>query len=82
MSNPDQFEQIMQKIDTLTKIVAGILLREEKTKTQKIEVLTNLGITNKEIVQIVGGTESTVSTLKTRVNKKGSSKGGKSTGKD
>lgn len=84
MSN-EQFEQLSQKLDTIIKLVAGNLLKDAGNKTRKIDILHSLGISTKEIAQLVDTTEQSVETLKTRLKKRteeATSKGGKKSGKD
>lgn len=81
----EQFEQLSEKIDTLIRLVAGNLLKNAESKTRKVEILNSLGISTKEIAQLVDTTEQSVETLKTRLKKrteKAASKGGKKSGKD
>lgn len=63
-------------------LVAGNLLKDAKTTTEKIEILTELGITNKEIAQLVGGSEGTVAVIKSRLKHKKTSRRVKKSGKD
>ena len=76
-----QFEQLTQKLETLIKLIAGRLLKDAKSKTEKVGILDELGIATKEIASIVGTTEGSVETMKKRVRKKGKTKGGKKSGK-
>lgn len=84
MSN-EQFEQLSQKLDTIIRLVVGNLLKDAGNKTRKVDILHNLGISTKEIAQLVNTTEQSVETLKTRLRKRTeevTSKGGKKSGKD
>ena len=76
-----QLEQITQKLDTLIRLVAGGLLKDAKSKTEKVGVLDELGIATKEIASIVVTTEKSVETMKKRVRRKRKAKGGKKTAK-
>jgi transposase len=81
----EQFEQLSEKLDTLIRLTAGNLLKDAKNKTSKVEILHNLGISTKEIAQLVDTTEQSVETLKTRLKKRteeATPKGGKKSGKD
>ncbi len=77
----EDFDILFLKLDTITRLVAGNLLKDAKTKTQKIEILTELGIATKEIAQLVGGSEATVDVLKNRLKHK-TSRRVKKSGKD
>jgi transposase len=70
MMNPEQFEQIAQKLDTIIRLVAGNLLKDAESKTQKVEILYGLGISTKEIAKLVGTTEGSVVTMKKRLRKR------------
>ena len=78
----EQFEKLTQKLDTLIRLFAGNLLKDAKNKTQKVEFLHNLGVSTKEIAELVDTTEASVETLKTRLRrrarrtKRASQKGG------
>lgn len=85
MMSKEQFEQLSQRLDTITRLVAGNLLKGAGNKTRKVEILQSLGISTKEIAQLVNTTEQSVETLKTRLKKRteeATSKGGKKSGKD
>lgn len=85
MMSKEQFEQLSQRLDTITRLVAGNLLKDAGNKTKKVEIHHSLGISTKEIAQLVDTTEQSVETLKTRLKKrtrKATSKGGKKSGKD
>jgi DNA-directed RNA polymerase specialized sigma24 family protein len=70
MINPEQFEQLTQKLDTIIRLVAGNLLKDAESKTQKVEILYGLGISTKEIAELVGTTEGSVLTMKKRLRKR------------
>jgi DNA-binding CsgD family transcriptional regulator len=82
MMSKEQFEELAQKLDTLIRLVAGNLLKDAKNKTQKVEILYNLGIPTKEISQLANTSEASVETLKTRLRKRTTSKGGKKSGEN
>jgi hypothetical protein len=69
MSKED-FELLFHKLDTIVRLLAGNLLRDADEKTEKVKILTELGISNKEITQIVGGSGDTVAVLKSRLKHK------------
>jgi DNA-directed RNA polymerase specialized sigma24 family protein len=70
MMSPEQFEQVAQKLDTIIRLVAGNLLKDAESKTQKVEILYGLGISTKEIARLVGTTEGSVDTMKKRLRKR------------
>jgi DNA-directed RNA polymerase specialized sigma24 family protein len=83
MMSEEQFKKLTQKLDTLIKLFAGNLLKDTKNKTQKVEILHNLGVSTKEIAELVGTTEASVETLKTRLRKRtkeSKAKGGEESG--
>jgi DNA-directed RNA polymerase specialized sigma24 family protein len=83
MISEEQFEQLAQKFDTVIKLVAGSLLKEAKNKTEKVKILYDLGISTKEIAQLVGTSEASVEVLKTRLKKRTTKpKGGKKSGEN
>jgi DNA-directed RNA polymerase specialized sigma24 family protein len=70
MMSEKQLEQLVQRLDTLIRLVAGNLLKDAESKTKKVEILYGLGISTKEISQLVGTTEGSVETMKKRVRKR------------
>jgi DNA-directed RNA polymerase specialized sigma24 family protein len=76
MSN-EQFDELVAKLDTLTKLFAANLLKDAKNQTAKIETLSSLNITNKEITRLIGCSESTVRKAKSRAKNQHLAKGGK-----
>lgn len=82
MISEEQFREISQKLDTITKLLAGYLVRDAESITQKVEILTALGISTKDTAVFAGTTEGSVETMKKRLRKKvKSSKAKKSGGK-
>ena len=80
MMNPEQFEQLARKLDTIIRLVAGNLLRDAESKTQKVEILYGLGISTKEIAKLIGTTEGSVVTMKKRLRKRAKAHGDKPIG--
>jgi DNA-directed RNA polymerase specialized sigma24 family protein len=70
MMSKEQFEQLAQKLDTLIRLVAGNLLKGTESKTERVEILYGLGISTKEIAQLVGTTEGSIDTMKKRIRKR------------
>lgn len=70
MMNAEQFEQLAQKLDTIVKLVAGNLLKDAESKTEKVEILFGLGISTREIARLVGTIEGSVDTMKKRLRKR------------
>ncbi len=70
----EKIDTLIEKIDTLIKINAASLLAD-KNLTQKIEILSDVGLTPKEISEITGADNATISTIKSRSKsrKKGTS---------
>ena len=82
MMNKEQFEDLTEKLNTLIRLVAGNLLKDATNKTQKVEILNNLGVSTKEIAQLLGISNQSVATLKSRLRKRAARKGGKTSGKN
>jgi transposase len=80
MTSEEQFIQLNKRLETMTKLIAGFLLKDAENKTQKIEILYQLGISTKEIVNLVGTTEKSVKTIKQRFRKKAANAGSKPVG--
>lgn len=70
MTSEEQFERLVHRLDTITRLVAGNLLKDADSKTKKVEILYGLGISTKEIAQLVGTTEGSVETIKNRLRKR------------
>jgi len=70
MMSERQFERLDQRLDTIIRLVAGNLLKNADSKTQKVEILYGLGISTKEIARLVGTTEGSVETMKKRLRKR------------
>jgi hypothetical protein len=68
MMSKEQFEQMMNKLDTLIKITASNVL-QGKSLTDSIVVLSNLGIGNTEIAAILGTTTNYVGVIKSKSKK-------------
>lgn len=82
MMSKEQFEELAQKLETLIRLVAGNLLKDAESKTEKVGILYELGIATREIASLVGTTEGSVETMKKRVRKKAKRKGGKKSGEN
>ena len=82
MMDKEQFKGLVGKLDTLIRLVAGDLLKGAKSKTQKVEILDNLGISTKEIAQLLGMSNNSVDGLKSRLRKRASRKGGRTSGEN
>ncbi len=79
MMSGEQFEQLLNKLDTLIKI-SIITAFQGKSRAEVINILSDLGFGNKEIAVILGTTPSYVAnvrhqTKKQRTAPKKSSKG-------
>lgn len=81
MMSEKQFKELAQKMDILIKLTALSALKE-KSKTEQIGILSELGLRTKEIVLIVGTTEGYVQTAKKRLRKRGKVKGGETCGEN
>jgi len=65
MMSKEQFEQMMNKLDTLIKITASNVV-QGKPLTDNIILLSSLGIGNTEIANILGTTTNYVAVIKSR----------------
>jgi hypothetical protein len=67
MSN-EQFDKIIDKLDTLAKILAVNVLKE-KNQTERIILLAELGFENKTIANLLGIKENVVRATKSKAAK-------------
>ena len=65
MMSKEQFEQMMNKLDTLIKITASNVV-QGKPLTDNIILLSSLGIGNTEIANILETTTNYVAVIKSR----------------
>jgi len=65
----DQFEEILKKIDVLTRLLAISLVSEKKQQDQII-ILSKIGIQPKEIAEMLGTTPNTVRVTLSKMRKK------------
>jgi hypothetical protein len=68
MSN-EQFEQMMNRLDTLIKITA-INAFQDKSRTDVVRILSSLGFSNRDIAMILGTTTAYVATVKYQFKKR------------
>jgi len=68
MMSREQFEQLMNKLDTLIKVTAASSL-QGKTMTDSIGFLADLGFGNSEIAGILGTTPAYVNKVKYETKK-------------
>ena len=66
MSN--DLPEIIQRLDTLIKLVATSLLAE-KSQREQIELLSKAGLAPKEIAELIGTTPNTVRVALTAIRK-------------
>lgn len=66
MSN--DLPEIIQRLDTLIKLVATSLLAE-KSQREQIELLSKVGLAPKEIAELIGTTPNTVRVALTAIRK-------------
>jgi len=67
MSN-EQFERMMNRLDTLIKITA-INAFQDKSRTDVVRILSSLGFSNRDIAMILGTTAAYVATVKYQFKK-------------
>lgn len=58
-----QFSRIESKLDLIISLLAKIVI-QDKSKTEAIELLDEIGFENKHIAQLVGSTAKSVSVRK------------------
>lgn len=69
MMDDKQFKILSEKLDTLIRITA-INSLTDKSLTEQVKILSEIGFQPKRIATILGTDSSTVSTLKSRLKKK------------
>ena len=69
MADQELLETISRKLSVLIALSLSPDL-EVKNLSEKISVLTRLGLSNGDIAEILGATRSTVEVLKSRMKKK------------
>jgi len=70
MMSKEQFEQLMNKLDTLIKVTAAGAFHGEKI-TKGIVSLSSSGLTSKEVAEILGTTDGYVRKIKSKTTKLG-----------
>jgi DNA-binding CsgD family transcriptional regulator len=68
-----QFDQLMQKLDVLIRIVALSSMRD-LTSTEKIALLSRAGFGPKEIAEIIGTSQNVVNVRLSEMRKRGEKK--------
>jgi len=63
MMNKEQFERVMNKLDTLIKITA-INTFQGKSRADVVQILSSLGFSNIDIAMILGTTAAYVAKVK------------------
>jgi len=71
-------DKIIQKLDILIKLTAASVIKEDKTQTESILKLNNMGIRYKDIAKIINTSESYVALI---ISKNKNKKGGKNASK-
>ena len=69
MMSEKQFQILIEKIDALIKITALNVLKD-RSKTEQIKILADLGLGRQEIASMVGTTPLTVSVTLSQMKKK------------
>ena len=69
MMSEKQFEQIMNRLDTLIKITA-INAFQDKSRADVVRILASLGFNNKDIAMILGVSAAYVANVKYEFGKK------------
>jgi hypothetical protein len=69
MMSEKQFEQIMNRLDTLIKITA-ISAFQGKSMTDVVSILSELGFGNKDIAMILGTSSAYVANVRSALKKK------------
>ena len=71
-------ELMLQELKRISKLLALSLVENRNTQSDKIEMLSQYGFTNKEIANLLATTDDTVRATLSKIRKKGESKKGKS----
>ena len=71
--NDSQFEQILNRLDMLARLLA-LNLPEKMSQQDKIEILDSMNMQPKDVALILGTTRNTVSVTLNSIKKKKSSK--------
>jgi len=67
-------DKIEEKLDILIKLTAANIIREDKTQTESILKLSNMGINYKEIAKIINASDSYVALIISKNKKKNAKK--------
>lgn len=67
--NEQQHKELIKKLDTLIKVNTSMLV-EGKEFREQVQLLTNLGLTPKEIADVTGKTANNVSVTLNQLKKK------------
>jgi DNA-binding NarL/FixJ family response regulator len=72
----DQLEQVVRALERISKILAGMLLRDVEEADQKVKIkrLKQCGFDNTEIAQMLGTTRNTVGVAVHSLKKTGKGK--------
>jgi len=73
---PDQWEQAIRSLERISKILAGLLLKDVEDAEQKVKIkrLKQCGFDNTEIAQMLGTTRNTVGVAVHSLKKKSKGK--------
>ena len=66
--DPEQFEQIVNRLDTLIKLTVISAFRDS-SKVDIVRVLSDLGFSNKDIASILGSTPGYVANVRSALKK-------------
>jgi len=70
--NDNQFEELIEKLDTIIKLLAANLVKDEEQQKNKIIELYKMGIKSPtEIANLLGTTSGTVNVALSRARKDG-----------
>lgn len=64
-----QYNQLIDKLDQITKILSYQILPEDGNLTEKVRILKSLGLTNGQMSEILNISQPTVRTLSSRIKK-------------
>lgn len=64
-----QYNQLIDKLDQITKILSYQILPEDGNLTEKVRILKSLGLTNGQMSEILNISQPTVRALSSRIKK-------------
>lgn len=70
-------DEVVQKLDILIKLTAANVIKQDKTQTESILKLNNMGISYRDIAKIINTSDSYVALILSKNKKKMKERNGK-----